>query len=156
MNIDGRLMGQKNEPISIISSERHVFTNVPENVEFNCIYSSDLLRAKQTLNFFSQSFNYVGPVIETALLRERCYGDWEGMQKSDIPMSSTLPPNGESSSNFSSRILTILKSIEKTNSGAVIVFSHSGVYRQIMGPNAQIKNGECIDVTEAVHSKLRD
>ena len=55
---------------------------VSNNIEFNKIISSDILRAKQTAEIINKNFNK--EIIYTDLLREQSKGDYNGKLKSSI------------------------------------------------------------------------
>ena len=55
---------------------------ISNNIEFNKIISSDILRAKQTAEIINKNFNK--EIIYTDLLREQSKGDYNGKLKSSI------------------------------------------------------------------------
>lgn len=106
------------------------------------IVSSDLLRAQETAKAASDLLNL--PVELMPELRERSYGEWEGLsyqsfsdeirkvsRKNQIPMDRTAPPGGESFLDMSARIGPAVKEIIARNRSTLIV-SHGGACSLIL------------------------
>ena len=108
-------------------------------VEFDHVYSSPLLRAATT------AICIIGDNTDIKYddrLKERSYGDWSGLNKSDVKEQigenaffsarrgwDTSPPNGESLKDVSERVISFIESIPK--SGNILVVSHGNTIRAI-------------------------
>jgi 2,3-bisphosphoglycerate-dependent phosphoglycerate mutase len=113
--------------------------NELSSIEFNHVYSSPLLRAATT------AICIVGDNISIEYddrLKERSYGDWSGLNKSDVKKQigeasffsarrgwDTNPPNGESLKDVSVRVISFIESLPK--SGNILVVSHGNTIRAI-------------------------
>jgi probable phosphoglycerate mutase len=116
---------------------------------FDAIYSSDLLRARQTAEPLARAHKL--PVRIDAALRERNFGCWEGktreeMLAADAAMAEALaarrpddvPPGGESLRQHRTRVLSCLSGLASLHAGqTVAVVTHGGtldlVYRHVHG-----------------------
>jgi len=109
------------------------------NIEFDYVFSSPLLRASTT------AISIVGDSVEIKYddrLKERSYGDWSGLNKSDVKNKigdeaffsarrgwDTSPPNGESLKDVSLRVTSFLDSLP--GAGNILVVSHGNTIRAI-------------------------
>ena len=107
-----------------------------EDIKFAAVYSSDLLRARQTAELITESFGMT--ITLEPRLREINLGDWEGMLSEDIEANypqemaerlrnpfCTHAPNGESPSEVTDRVLTAISEIcDKYSDGAVLIVAH--------------------------------
>ena len=109
------------------------------NVVFDYVFSSPLQRAMTT------AVSIVGDYIDITYderLKERSYGDWSGLNKSDVRAKigddafysarrgwSTSPPNGESLEDVSSRVSSFLETLPL--SGNLLIVSHGNTIRAI-------------------------
>ena len=109
------------------------------SVDFDYVYSSPLKRAAETASLI------VDGRFEIKFddrLKERSYGDWSGLNKSEIKEQvgeelflsarrgwSTKPPNGESLEDVSSRVSSFLETLPL--SGNLLVVSHGNTIRAI-------------------------
>ncbi|MFA9558470.1 histidine phosphatase family protein [Evansella sp. AB-rgal1] len=114
---------------------------------YNTIFTSDLRRCKQTLNYLSlrTQFN------EDARLREMSFGDWEGKTYEDLKNNLEYQrwlndweqystPNGESWSEFTSRLDSFLDDLIQwvktdkinTKQKPIVVMTHGGVIRYFL------------------------
>jgi broad specificity phosphatase PhoE len=109
--------------------------------KIDVIYSSDLERARQTTAAIAR-FHKV-PVIYTRLIRERKFGDMEGIsieeykkvrEKSDIPKYRYRPPGGgENYIDIRKRVNKFLAMLKKKHGKqTVLVVSHGGLIRTIV------------------------
>ena len=119
------------------------------------IFASDLSRASETARILVQGVPALGslPFSETALLRERGFGEWEGLTTADIrarysggaPLWTTPqnPPGSETWADVGvrmghafSHIVSRLPRVEKTASEplvrSVIVIGHGGSLRMFL------------------------
>ena len=109
------------------------------SVDFDYVFSSPLKRAAETASLFGDG-HY--EIKYDDRLKERSYGDWSGLNKSEIKDQvgeelflsarrgwSTKPPNGESLEDVSSRVSSFLESLPL--SGNILVVSHGNTIRAI-------------------------
>lgn len=107
------------------------------NIKIDTIYSSDIMRAKQSAEIVKEKINK--EIILMSELRELDKGDVTGLKKeiADEKFSHALPvtevdqryPNGESMLDFFERIKTHLPEILKLNNSLIV--THRGVINMI-------------------------
>ncbi len=110
--------------------------------KLNCVYASDLKRARNTAEIISKHHNLQPNTL--AGLREMNFGDWEGMNFKEIERdyydlfekwkedpTSVSPPGGEMLAEFQKRIIDSLEKIISNQQGdnTVLVVSHGGAIR---------------------------
>ena len=108
------------------------------SINFTHIFCSPLKRASQTAQRIIDKDN----VIYDDRLKERSYGDWAGLNKTEIKEKvgedlflsarrgwSTKPPNGESLEDVSKRVKGFLDSLPDV--GNILVVSHGNTIRAI-------------------------
>lgn len=109
---------------------------ISNNIEFNKIISSDILRAKQTAEIINKNFNK--EIIYTDLLREQDKGDYNGKLKNSIEdndyfLGNTIIydtyPNGESLLDLYFRIEKLLLIMDKWDNDLLV--THRGVINMI-------------------------
>ncbi|MBL0708133.1 MAG: histidine phosphatase family protein [Sulfurimonas sp.] len=104
--------------------------------EFDSIYSSDLLRARETLSAFIDS----DAIIYTQELREKSWGVHEGLSFEEICKQDSLKYenfgqwiealDGESIEEFKTRVENFFfKTLASSKSKNVLVMTHSGVIK---------------------------
>lgn len=108
------------------------------------VYCSDLSRSVRSAEIIAEPFGLT-PVIEPAL-RERSFGDWEGMTFSEIrdgypeqfglwaenPLKYS-PPRGETTGDVRDRAIGVFNAIiNKHQGGYVAVVAHGGINRIIL------------------------
>ena len=109
------------------------------SVDFDYVFSSPLKRAAETASLIVDG-RY--EIKYDDRLKERSYGDWSGLNKSEIKEQvgeksflsarrgwSTKPPNGESLEDVSSRVSSFLETLPL--SGNLLVVSHGNTIRAI-------------------------
>ncbi len=109
------------------------------SIDFNYVFCSPLKRASQTVQHIIKDKNNV---IYDDRLKERSYGDWSGLNKTEIKEKvgedlflsarrgwSTKPPNGESLEDVSKRVESFLDDLP--NVGNILVVSHGNTIRAI-------------------------
>ena len=109
------------------------------SVAFDYVFSSPLKRAAETASLIVDG-RY--KIKYDDRLKERSYGDWSGLNKSEIKEQvgeelflsarrgwSTKPPNGESLEDVSSRVSSFLETLPL--SGNLLVVSHGNTIRAI-------------------------
>ena len=109
---------------------------------FDAIYTSDLSRASDTAGMIAAG----RPVIRTPLLREWCFGDWQGRKIEDLrrefPREFGLfaddsplfvPPGGESALAFRARAAEVLTRLAAKHAGeTVLCVTHGGLLKQML------------------------
>ncbi len=107
------------------------------------VYSSTLHRAISTAQPIC---NTAGMTLQARdELNEIGYGEWEGLTKAEVERTNPIkfqqwlanpavnvPPQGELASNVSKRGLRLLKEIEATHEGEVLIVSHKATIRIIL------------------------
>ena len=109
------------------------------SVDFDYVFSSPLKRAAETAALIVDD-RY--EIKYDDRLKERSYGDWSGLNKSEIKEQvgeelflsarrgwSTKPPNGESLEDVSSRVSSFIETLPL--SGNLLVVSHGNTIRAI-------------------------
>jgi len=112
-------------------------------VEFEKVFSSDLMRAFDTARIVSGIPDL--DIEATSQLREINLGDWEGELMADIKtrfpyaweergrhMKSFRTPNGESFQDLHERVIPVFLKIMTEVHGNVLVVAHAGVNRMIL------------------------
>lgn len=146
-NATSILQGHTNVPLS--AQGRHQAELLGRRLaalEFDAFYSSDLARAYETARIISQHHN--NQDIKTLPeLREINFGRWEGFSINEIqgmypeevkqwwekPLLTKLP-GGESLGEVVKRTVTVVKNIVESHSkGNVLLASHGGVIRSVVG-----------------------
>ena len=107
-------------------------------IDFNYVFCSPLKRASQTVQHIIDK----DKVIYDDRLKERSYGDWAGLNKTEIKEKvgedlflsarrgwSTKPPNGESLEDVSKRVKGFLDGLPDV--GNILVVSHGNTIRAI-------------------------
>lgn len=138
----GRFYGQMDVPLSergIAQSE--ATAERLAGVPFDCVYSSDLERARIMARGIGDLVDL--PVRELEVFRERTMGDLQGVSEEELrdehPEQFALwkadpgryrPPNGESYADLQERIVPAIESLVETFQGSRIVLSiHAGCIR---------------------------
>jgi len=150
-NLSGRWQGQAEQAPGLNSTGRAQALTIPRslpNARFSAIYSSDLLRARQTANLIAVPLG-VDVTLEPRL-REMNLGAWEGMLSSDIEAQYPLElerrrrsplqipaPNGESLFEVAERVLAAAYEIADRHAGASVLIVSHGVALAIMLCHAQ-------------------
>lgn len=107
-------------------------------IKISCIYSSDLLRARETAEIINRFLNV--PVCYTQDLRELNFGDWTGisiweMEEKDPELFrrwqedpwNISPPGGETFRELTERVMNILEEITRRHRDEdVLIVSHAG------------------------------
>ena len=108
---------------------------VLSNVTFDKIYTSDLIRAKETANIALPNMQ----TESTPLLREINVGDLQGKKFADFPNEREIfltngykAYNGESRDDLFDRVNQFKKMLEDKDYENVAVFAHAGVLRSFL------------------------
>jgi broad specificity phosphatase PhoE len=138
-NVTGRWQGQTSDAPGLNDAGRTQAVSAREylaGMHFAAIYSSDLLRARQTAELIAETLNL--DISLEPRLREMNLGAWEGMLSGDIearypqelaerardPLRA-CPPQGESPLNVDERVIPAVTDIaEKYPNDAILIVSH--------------------------------
>ena len=146
LNAHGR---QQAETLARILAARNA-----QGQKFHAIYSSDLPRAFETAQPIAAALQL--SIEQTAELRERSFGQYEGATNAEIQASRAalgLAPNNdmadwtgmpgiESNATLWERISTVLRRIAATHAGEdVLIVTHGGVLSRAMFETLQIPDG---------------
>ncbi|PYZ92315.1 histidine phosphatase family protein [Salipaludibacillus keqinensis] len=144
-NVENRYLGHTDEPVMEIEELAELKKEL-EVVEFDEVFSSDLLRCKETIEYLRPD----QPYVSDEGLREFHFGDWEGRkyeELKDIPLyrqwidnwEQYRVPGGESGEEFSDRITGWLSEFlgktlvaEGPASHKVLIVTHGGVIRLLL------------------------
>ncbi len=146
-NVDGRWQGQANVPLNEHGHAQaaHLAAHLAKvDADAGVIYSSDLLRARQTADAIAARLNL--PVILDARLREIDMGEWQGMTSEEAEAwdgerlaevrkgSFTIRrPSGESQQDVADRVLALLGEINQSRAEEhVILVAHGGTIRILL------------------------
>jgi len=153
-NVDTRLQGHMDIPLNELGTwqaQRAAMALADEPID--AIYASDLLRAWQTAQAIAEVANC--PLTPHAGLRERGFGDFEGLTYAEIEANwpdlslkwrkrdpDWAPPGGESLVAMRERVLSNATSLAEKHMGEQIVLvAHGGVmdmlYRLATGQDVQ-------------------
>ena len=82
-NAEGRIQGHLNSPLSPLGYEQALAVRSRlKGVGAAAIYTSDLARTQETIRPLAELLNV--PVSPRFDLREKCYGEWEGMTPAEV------------------------------------------------------------------------
>ena len=143
-NAEGRIQGQLDIPLSDVGlSQARALAAVLGNEPFSAVYSSDLMRTRQTAQPTADRLRL--PVFADEDLRERHYGAFQGMtyaeakqrMPADYARFKARDPDfafasGESLARFDERALACVDSLVRKHPGEnLLVFTHGGVLETI-------------------------
>lgn len=123
-------VGRKNEPIVTLSCD-HLKASSMElaGVDFDLIYCSPLLRARQTAEVIKQLQPRQPEIIIEAALQERDFGVFEGQLKTPERRAMLdCDPSVESIFSLQKRIAPVFARLHLQNK-KILVVSHSAIYR---------------------------
>lgn len=136
-NLGGRFQGQSDTPLNQTGrTEAHSLAGQLKGQSFAAIFTSDLIRAKETAEIIAEVLGL--PVTLEPRLREINQGEWEGQFVEDIKARNAEhwdqrtidpanfhPPGGESVAEIAERILDAMRNIVRLySSGSIIIVSH--------------------------------
>ena len=149
-NAEHRVQGQLDVPLNAIGqAQAAAVSKVLSQEKFDALYSSDLIRARQTAQ--PTAFLLSMDILLERDLRERHYGIFERLTYAEVKTRfpedyarfETRDPNyafrtGESLKDFSARSIAVISRIAKEHEGkSILVFTHGGVldklYRFVTG-----------------------
>jgi broad specificity phosphatase PhoE len=128
-NADGRLQGQTDRPLSDFGRRQaRQLADELAAEELDAIYSSDLVRARETAEMVGQRVGL--PIELDPDLREKDWGSWEGLTGVERDRVEFV---GESTDAHQERILRALRRISERhpNGGSVLVVTHGGSIRRV-------------------------
>ncbi|PKG23701.1 histidine phosphatase family protein [Niallia nealsonii] len=132
-------IGWLDSPLS--EKGRYQLMNKKVNKQYDQIFSSDLLRAKQTVTSIFPNRK----AITTSMFREMHFGEWEGKTYEQLKNDQVYcewisnpfaiqPPNGESFTDFAKRVEKgwdlLIEASESAEKAAVV--AHGGVIRYLL------------------------
>lgn len=138
-NATDRISGQADIPLDDTGTRqaRELAEIIPADI--TAIYSSDLIRCKQTAAILNERFGL--PVEYDARLRERAAGSLEGKEWRSVDPDGEMkkmntglrydfrPYGGESVKQVEDRVLACIHDIRARGQGAVLVVTSAGVIR---------------------------
>lgn len=145
-NAEQRIQGHTDVPLNETGLEqsRRIAQRLKDQ-KIDAVWSSDLTRARVTAEILAEPHGLT--VNTTPLLRERRFGDWEGLTQEEIvargdrqlldayraAVVADLPPNAESMQSVWNRLSQALKEIIHLHAeGQVAVVGHGGSLRVIL------------------------
>lgn len=140
-NLAGRWQGQTSDAPPLNETGRAQALAIREKLadsNFAAVYSSDLLRAKQTAEIIATPLG--SPVVLDARLREMNLGAWEGMLSEDIaaqypreleerkrdPLHARAP-QGESPADVAARVFSVMDEITSQHPNETVVIVAHGI-----------------------------
>ena len=128
-NAEGRLQGQTDRSLSDYGRRQaRQLADALEGEELEAIYSSDLVRARETAEIVGRRLEL--PVQLDHDLREKDWGTWEGLTAVERDRVEFV---GESTEAHQERTLQALRRISELHpgEGVVLVVTHGGSMRRV-------------------------
>lgn len=95
------------------------------------IYSSDLKRASATA-LEIKKFHPKAKLIITPEIKERNWGDFQGLRKSEMHGDWDNPPNGESNKQLFERATKFIEKLfEKHKQETILIVAHGGINKRL-------------------------
>ena len=167
-NQSSNLAGHTNSPLTEqgIKQGQLACKYIYDNYKVDAIYSSDLIRAADTVKTLSALTNL--PIVKREDLREMNCGEWEDVKISVLQEKygeqlerwkacedSATPNGGESWSEVQTRIITALKDIAKENDGkTVVIATHGAAIKAIRCYFAKLKRSDWGAMPHAPNASL--
>lgn len=138
-NLQCRYQGQSNVPLNQTGIQQaHKIAGRLSKEEIHAIYSSDLVRARETAEQIAQPHNL--KITTDARWRELSFGDWEGLTYIEIQMkmpdelalwesdfTKYAPPHGETLTWLAGRVLSAFDELRSLHAEqTIIIVSHGG------------------------------
>ena len=136
-NAEGRVQGASDIPLNEKGREQaRITADVLQSHKIDVIVSSTLKRAVETAEIIAGKLN-VSNIVSYDLLRERNFGDYEGMMYEQVPLSclrsyhkNLVTPNGETIREVFVRVSDCLDNIlKKYNGKNILLVLHGHVIR---------------------------
>jgi broad specificity phosphatase PhoE len=146
-NVIGRIQGYGDSALTALGAEqgRRAAERLRE-INISAVYASTSSRARDTAEIIAAPHNL--PVQQIADLRERCYGNYEGLTLDEIKdrdpeglaawlshpnRESLAPPGGETQPEMSARVMAALQTIVAQHPGETIVIAtHGGPVKSVV------------------------
>ena len=127
-NADGRLQGHTDRPLSDFGREQaRRLADEIAGEQFDAVYASDLARARETAEIVAERLQLT--VVLDADLREKDWGNWEGLTSAERVGVELV---GESTESHQKRMLAALGQIAARHPyGRVLVVTHGGSMRRV-------------------------
>jgi len=146
-NLEGRLQGHGNSGLSDLGRRQaEALADCLAKREIDAVYSSDLQRALDTIEPYLKRTGKT--VVQTAALREKCFGEWEGLGHRELEERypdlwhryhklreiHTTVPSGETWDEVEARTVGFVRSIlaEQGLGKTVLMVGHGGALRPII------------------------
>lgn len=119
------------------------------------IVTSDLGRASATAHRIAMRLGFPGHRVErTALLRETDYGHLNGLPRTVVRARfpayrrdlDTIHPGGESLRQTAERVRRCLSLLERSGAGRVLLVTHGGPIRVILGRSLGLPLEDCLSI----------
>ncbi|MBN1838690.1 MAG: histidine phosphatase family protein [Campylobacterales bacterium] len=135
-----RYIGQTNLPLDALGLEQaHALSKYFKTIPLDAVFTSPLMRCVQTTRIIASAYE------EVEALREINMGNWENMPLREIRardpqgfeergrnIEHFTPPQGESFSTLSKRVLEAFHTLTQNYHGTVLIVAHAGVNRVIL------------------------
>ncbi len=148
-NVESRLIGWRKIPLNQtgIQQVSLLAEILDKHYSISKIYSSDLLRTKQTAEIINEKLN-IKEIHFKSKLREQSLGDWEGLLLEDLKKKDSFMrflklndeeesvPNGEPIQVFNDRVFFEFRLIIEQNlltNNEILIVAHEGTNRIILG-----------------------
>ena len=148
-NLENKFTGDVDVDLTILGQQEAMFAGVLlENYFIDMAYTSVLKRAVHTLAIILNEIGKKIPIVKSAALNERNYGDLQGLNKTETANKygadkvllwrrsyDTAPPNGESLKDTCNRVIPYYKSAIEPQLKAdknVLVVAHGNSLRALM------------------------
>ncbi len=154
-NLEGRFQGQSDTPLNQTGRiEAQSLADQLKGQAFSAIFTSDLLRAKETADIIAEVLGL--RVISEPRLREINQGEWEGLFVEDIKAINAVhwdqrktdpanfhPPGGESVAEVAQRTRAAMRNIAHLYPvGSVLIISHGLALATIICTEKGVPLGE--------------
>ncbi|MHA1911333.1 MAG: histidine phosphatase family protein [Candidatus Kariarchaeaceae archaeon] len=165
-NLEARIMGHLDVPLNKIGCRQALYlAEYLSSFTFDVIYSSPSARTKETAEvihgFFEAETDEITPLSFDASLMERGMGRFEGMLLSDLLEEITTeeaevwddidwaPEGGESRIEVESRVISFINMLrQKHGNDNVLVVTHGGPIKFILGQLLQISHSKALDISQ--------
>ena len=149
-NLENRFTGWVDVPVTPLGEqEAHRAGKELKGIKFDAAYTSELIRAQQTLEIILDEIGQKGlPVVKDKALNERHYGDLQGLDKAETAKKygdaqvhiwrrsfDVKPPNGESLKDTADRTLPYFNAeiLPRAKKGEnILVSAHGNSLRAII------------------------
>jgi broad specificity phosphatase PhoE len=127
-NADGRLQGHTDRPLNEHGRRQaSALAGRLAREDIDAVYASDLARARETAEILAEALGL--PVVTDPDLRERNWGNWEGLTGSERDRVEYV---GEGKDAHGERVLRAVRRIAELHPGErIVVVTHGGSMRRI-------------------------